>query len=207
MTRPRPARRLSQSVRATSTTLDVVLCLVLLSAAVGVLAAAGPPADDHDPRTASRAATLLASTTVTVEYTPGVDDTASTAGRDVAPSDRRTRVVHGTPAALLARATAVDATGRVDGTETGTAAASANRFADAVADRVRRVLAAVDAHVNVTATAAPVPGSDRRGRVAAGPEVPRDANVAVARVPVPVAVTSTAGGPRPVTIAVRTWST
>ncbi|WP_323674844.1 hypothetical protein [Halorubellus sp. PRR65] len=176
-----PADR-SRADRASSTTLDVVLCLLLLSAAVGVLAAATPPPDGHDPRTADRAAALLSTTTVTVD----------------APGGAR---AHGTLAALLARAALagfhVDASDpgadagdlRTDGSERTTPAGA---FERTIGTRTERALASVDASVNVTASYAPLPGSDAAGEATVGPAVPRDVDVSVARVRVPVGT-----GPNP----------
>jgi hypothetical protein len=202
MTRQRTRTTPSPGERAASTTLDVVLCCLLVSAAVGVLAAASPPADGHDPRTADHAAELLATTTVAVDQPVP----SPTPGRDAREDDAST--VHGTLAALLARAAVADATrnsgvaatttlepatdhgpggnggsgvARVDAGDQGQGA-----FAAAVAARTRGSLSSVDAAVNVTASYAPLPGSDPRGRVAVGPAVPGDVDVAVARFRVPV---------------------
>jgi hypothetical protein len=175
--------------RATSTTLDVVCCLLLVSAAVGVLAAASPPPEGHDARTADRAVGLLSTTTSTVD----------------GPGARR---VHGTLVTLLARAAvadfAVDATGRAGATEstdparsTGATQAAGSTepvggFESAVADRTRTALAGLDASVNVTASYAPLPGSEASGAATVGPAVPRDVDVSVARIRVPVV-----SGPEP----------
>jgi hypothetical protein len=173
--------------RATSTTLDVVVFLLLVSAAVGVLATASPPADGHDPRTADRAAELLATTTV------AVDQPVRSTERD-ARDDRASRV-HGTLAVLLAHAavadvaTTVDARGG-DGRKDGRAA-----FAAAVAERASAPLSSVDATVNVTASYAPLPGTEPRGRATVGPAIPADVDVAVARFRVPVGT-----GPAPGTL-------
>ncbi|WP_227131892.1 DUF7284 family protein [Halorubellus salinus] len=156
----RPRRRRRE--RATSTTLDVVCCLLLVSAAVGVLAATSPPPEGHDARTADRAVALLSTTTTTVD----------------APGERR---VHGTLAALLAHAAvadfAVDATGTTE---------TAGGLESAIANRTRTALAGVDASVNVTASYAPLPGSEASGEATVGPAVPRDVDVSVARIRVPV---------------------
>jgi hypothetical protein len=162
--------------RATSTTLDVVLCLLLVSAAVGVLAAASPPPEGHDPRTADRAIAILSTTTVAVDHEP-----AAVAASDVPADDVGPRRVHGTLAALLARAAVADFA--VDRTER---TASRGAFEGAVANRTRAAFASVDASVNVTASYAPLPGSGANGEASAGPAVPRDVDVAVARLRVPV---------------------
>ncbi|MFC6951695.1 DUF7284 family protein [Halorubellus litoreus] len=164
----------ARSDRASSTTLDVVCCLLLVSAAVGVLAAASPPPEAHDARTADRATTLLSTTTTTVD----------------APGDRRT---HGTLAALLARAAVADfgvpGSGSVD---TSGSPDAGNRFRAGVANRTRTTFAGLDAVVNVTASYAPLPGSEASGEATVGPAVPRDVDVSVARIRVPVG-----SGPNP----------
>ena len=185
MIRPRRRARSSTDERAASTTLDVVLCCLLVSAAVGVLAAAAPPADGHDPRTVDRAAELLATTTV------AVDRPARSPGSRA--SDRQSSTVHGTLAALLARAAVADVA--TDGNPSGSAASDDARgaFAAVVAERARGSLSGVDATVNVTASYAPLPGSEPRGRATVGPAVPRDVDVAVARIRVPVGTGPTPG--------------
>ena len=169
----------------TSTTLDVTLCLLLVSAAVGVLAAAGPPVDDHDPRTADAVADRLTATTVAVDYVLGSGDGTNTPLEGTASVAARERTVQGTPAALLARAAVADLA-VADGAVVGSTPAEASPFERAVANRTGRVVADVDASVNVTATYAPVPGSDVHGRATVGPKPPADADVSVVRVRVPV---------------------
>jgi hypothetical protein len=191
MTRSRRRTTSSTDERAASTTLDVVLCCLLVSAAVGVLAAASPPADGHDPRTADRAAELLATTTV------AVDRSVRSTGRDARGArdarENRASTVHGTLAALLARAAVADATttaaspGRNAASPASDARDGGRRaFAAAVAERARGSLSSVGATVNVTASYAPLPGSDPRGRATVGPAAPAGVDVAVARFRVPV---------------------
>jgi len=182
--------------RALSTTLDVTLCLLLCSAAVGVLAAAGPPPDRHDPATANAAADRLATTTVTVEYAlsdASGDGPVARSGPDERRAEgagRGARSVQGTTAALLARSAVADvAVGDAGNTDS---ASADGQFERAVVARTERVLAGVDARVNVTATYAPAPGSGVRGRTTVGPTAPPGVDVAVARVTVPVG-----SGPRP----------
>lgn len=179
MTRSRIRRTASPGDRAASTTLDVVLCCLLVSAAVGVLAAAAPPNDGHDPRTADRAAELLATTTV------AVDQTAPSPGSR-AGDDDRSSTVHGTLAALLARAAVADVATNANSRDSAAFDGRREAFAAAVAERARGSLSSVDARVNVTASYAPLPGSEPRGRATVGPAVPDDVDVAVARFRVPV---------------------
>lgn len=169
--------------RATSTTLDVTLCLLLVSAAVGVLAAAGPAVDDHDPRTASDVVERITTTTVAVDYAlpAGSGRPSGPLDEGAVPASARQRTVHGTPAAVLARAAVADLA--VDG---ASARPARGAFERAVANRTERAIADVDATVNVTATYAPLPGSDVRGRATVGPTPPPDVDVTVVRVRVPV---------------------
>lgn len=154
--------------RAVSTTLDVTMCLLLVSAAVGVLAAAGPPPGDADPSQAEYAVERLTTTTVAVDHQL---------------SGGSPRTVHGTPAALLAR-TALANLAAVDGGDASDPPASG--FERAVANRTGRVLADLAGRVNVTATYAPCRGSGVRGHTAVGPTPPETADVTVVRVRVPV---------------------
>jgi len=178
MTRPRRRAKSSSDGRAASTTLDVVVFLLLVSAAVGVLAAAAPPADGHDPRTADRAAELLATTTV------AVDQPLRSPGPHA--RDRQSSTVHGTLAALLARAAVADVAATPESAGTEGDGLGRGTFAAVVAERASGSLSSVDATVNVTASYAPLPGSEPRGRATVGPAVPDGVDVAVARFRVPV---------------------
>jgi len=89
-------------MRATSTVLDVLLCLLLVSASAGVIVD-GVPSDDRQTEAhAAAAATTLTATTATVEYRlDPADDPPSWVAN---PSARHRRTAHGTLASLLAEA-------------------------------------------------------------------------------------------------------
>jgi hypothetical protein len=197
--------------RGTSTTLDVTLCLLLVSAAVGVLAAAGPPPNDHDPATADHAAERLTTTTHAVTYHPDDDPGTSAAGgtgAGTAVAAETQRTVHGTLATLLARAAVADF---AIGDLTGHAGAG-SEYARAVRNAVERAVADLPAAVHVTATYAPIAngstlaldggvgrsspeGSERAlvGTASAGPAPPADVDVTVVHVQVPVGASATTG--------------
>lgn len=154
--------------RGVSTVLDVGLCLLLVSAAVGVLYAVPDGSPDERGDVAAPAATTVATSTATVEYQP-------------AAADRR-RVDRGTVASLLARAAVANATLE------GEPVTGDEAYVDAVRSRSKRALAGVAgaARVRVRAQWRPVPGSDLRGTVAVGPEPPQGADVHAATLSVPV---------------------
>ena len=100
-----------RSARGVSTVLDVAVCLLFVSAAVGVVGIhlAGDDEPTVDPDAADRTVELLGSTTVTVQYSfdPAFDHAPADAFDDPdAYSDgERSRVTHGPSAAMLADAT------------------------------------------------------------------------------------------------------
>lgn len=203
---PNSHSSLDRDERGTSTTLDVTLCLLLVSAAVAILAGTAPPGDDHhDPGTAAQVADRLATTTVTVTFDPSASDALrESADRSVSQSER---TVHGTPAMLLARAAVADL--RVNpapienhtGANTHTpslAARPVGSFGHAVETHTRQALVGVDGSVQVVARYTPIGDRARTsdtaivGRVAVGPEPPDDVDVSVRRVRVPVGTSATA---------------
>lgn len=155
----------------TSTVLDGVLCLLLISAAVVTVTTATP----HEPAGAGRAddvASTLATTTATVNYTlasPGTGDGVSTSGG---------RTAHGTLAELLARAAIARAS--VGGQQLSHAR-------DGLVRRVEQTVgAAVRAnHTRVTAAWRPYPGASIGGRVAVGATPPPNVPVHAATLTVP----------------------
>ncbi|GAB6862306.1 hypothetical protein JCM17092_23950 [Haloplanus litoreus] len=157
----------------TSTVLDGVFCLLLISAAVVTVTTATP----QEPAGAGRAADVastLATTTATVNYTltPRPDATGVPL-----PTNRNAfdRTAHGTLAGLLARA----AVGRlsVDGRRLSHARGG---FSRAV---VRAVGAAVRTnHTRITAVWQPYPDASVGGRVAVGGHPPPDVPVHTATI-------------------------
>lgn len=154
--------------RAISTVLDVALCLLLVTAAVGTIAAvpAGDATDSPDARAAAtETARLLGSVTATVEYR------AASRG-----SGRRT---HGTLASLLVEAALADVDVR------GTDLPGGERFGAAVAAAIRPHLAGVGWRGQVVATWRPYPGAHVGATVTVGPSPPPTADVSVAVLTVP----------------------
>ncbi|WP_248897498.1 DUF7284 family protein [Haloplanus halobius] len=145
----------------TSTVLDGVLCLLLISAAVVTVTAATP----NDPVGEGRApnvAEALSTTTASVNYTLVAPDGSPA---DSAPATTLDRTAHGTLTELLARAAvariAVDDR-RLSHTRDGLGRAV-----------VRTVGAAIRAnHTQVTAVWRPHPGSSITGRIAVGAPPP-----------------------------------
>lgn len=187
--------------RAVSTVLDVAVCLLFVTAAVGVLATADRPAP-HRAETADRAVGLLGTTTATVHYPASGDAEASSAACAPDPDGPRPgdcRTAHGTVAALLARAAVADA---ADG---GPSVAGSDRdagsaFELAVRNATRQRLGVVAADWQVVVTWRAYPGAPLAGRVVVGPAPPPGRTVHAATLDVPVAGaerTGTDGRDRP----------
>lgn len=156
-------------MRAISTVLDVALFLLLVSAAVGTVAYAPTSASPESSTDAT--ASLLATTTATVEYDVG----------------GASREAHGTLGTLLSRVAVTNAT--LDETEL---APRTDGFERAVGREVRRTLAAPN-HTAVTATWRPYPGSPLSGRVTVGTRPPKTADVSVSTLTVPTPVDAVDG--------------
>lgn len=175
----------SREGRAVSTTLDVAVCLLFVTAAVGVLATVDRPAPDES-NSADRAASLLGTTTATVHYpAAGPDGAAADGGSlDCAPTpagDRPTscRTAHGSVADLLARAAVADVTGATGG------------FTRGVRNATQQRLAGLPAEWQVVVTWRAYPDAPLAGRVTVGATPPPRTDVHTATLRVPVA----AGGP------------
>jgi hypothetical protein len=168
------------SDRAVSTVLDVGVCLLLVSAAVGTLALPSGAPEQATPR-ADPAATVeaLATGAVSVSYDLDTGGLAGDAARTSA-SGELARVAHGSYAGLLAEAAVENAT--LDGRELSGAS---DGFERQVRAAVRNVTRTTGGRTRVTATWVPYPGAPTRGVVAAGPRPPPDATVAAATMTVP----------------------
>ncbi|MFC4407011.1 DUF7284 family protein [Haloarchaeobius iranensis] len=171
--------------RAVSTVLDVAVCLLFVTAAVGVLATADRPAPD-DSNSADRAASLLGTTTATVHYaTAGGGGTAperATVACRPATGETRPdgcRTAHGTVADLLARAAVADV---ADNESTGP-----SRFEQGVRNATRQRLAGIQASWQVVVTWRGYPDAPLGGRVAVGGGPPPGIDVHTATLRVPVA--------------------
>jgi hypothetical protein len=162
-------------VAVTSTVLDGVLCLLLISAAVVTITTATPEEPVGEGRAADVASTLTA-TTASVNYTltprggtTNVDVPRRAAGLD--------RTAHGTLAGLLARA----AVARIEvGDERLWHARDG--FGRAVVETVRGVVRAN--HTQITAVWRPHPESSIEGRLVIGTAPPPDRPVHAATVDV-----------------------
>lgn len=151
-------------MRAISTVLDVTLCLLFVSAAVGTVVFGPAPVEETDSATPT--ATTLTSSTATVEY--------EIRGHN--------RTAHGTLATLLGRAALVNAS--LEGTDVAA-------FDDAFVSAVRQeITAAVPApnRTQVVALWTPYRGAPIRGTVTVGTEPPPGVEVTAATVSVPVPV-------------------
>lgn len=147
--------------RAVSTVVDVALCMLLVSASVGVLATADPPEATTENRPPPRdVAGVMGAATAEITYTV----------------DSRNRVARGTLADLLAHVARIDA--RAGGATSG--------FRAGVRRETARTLDSVAGPAQVVAVWRPYPGAERTGRVAAGEEPPPGANVAAASITVPL---------------------
>lgn len=169
----------------TSTTLDVALCLLLVSAGALTLATAERPPDAADPATARAPATVetLATTTDTVEYTlaPGAKRANDSLVRfPVTEGPEFERARSGTAASLLAAATVEGVA--VDGERL-------TRTHDGFRRRVRAAVARdVGPRVQVVAVWRPYPGAHVGARTVVGPSPPAGATVHAATLDVPIGV-------------------
>jgi hypothetical protein len=151
-------------MRAISTVLDVSVCLLLVSAAVGTLVLTTPLQDSETG--AGETAELLASTTLSVEY-------------DLRGERRQ---AHGTAGTLLARAAVANAS--TDGLALSPASDS---FRDTVRRAVRQRLAAPN-RTQVLARWRPYRGAALNGTVTVGQSPPPETDVHSATVTVPVSI-------------------
>jgi hypothetical protein len=150
--------------RAVSTVVDLTVCLLLISAAVGTLLISDPPSIDG---TADDTAEQLAATTTNVTETGGA----------------ATRRAYGTHAELLSRAAVANLT--LAGQPVGP---TTEAFRVAVRARVERVLDRAPVRTAVTARFQPYPDAPLEGRVTVGPAPPERATVSTARLSVPLPV-------------------
>lgn len=179
-------RRCIGDDRAVSTVLDVALCLVLMSAAVGVLGIylAGDEVTGHTPETATHAVELLGSTTISVEYTlePALERAPEDAYDD--PDDytrsELTRVTHGPAAGVLADAALANVS-LEDEPLTG----EGRLFATAIEGPIVSEFAVVDADVAVAAYWTPYEGAPLEGRAHIGSAPSPTADVSSVSMTVP----------------------
>ncbi|AZH24957.1 DUF7284 family protein [Haloplanus aerogenes] len=160
----------------TSTVLDGLLCLLLVSAAVVTVTTATPQDPAGEGRAPDVAATL-STTTAAVNYTltPRFETTSVDVPRTGGSFDR---TAHGTLAELLARATVARIT--ADGERLSHAR---DGFGRAVVRAVRGAIRAN--HTQITAVWRPYPASSIAGRLVIGSRPPPDRPVHAATVDVP----------------------
>lgn len=164
--------------RAVSTVLDAALCLLLVSAAVGLLVTHSTPHTGGDE--AAEVATTLGTSTETVTYRPVAPEEPANSSGTVDLSTVENRTDHGTVARLLASAAVADAA--VYGDEL----TPAPNYRDAVRTSVAWIPATADANVEVRATWEPVDGGPLHGEVVVGHPPPPDADVHAASMTVPL---------------------
>ncbi|MFC7214854.1 hypothetical protein ACFQO4_12310 [Saliphagus sp. GCM10025334] len=179
-------RRYIGDERAVSTVLDVALCLVLMSAAVGVLGIylAGDEDTGHTPETATHAVELLGSTTVSVEYTlePALERAPEDAYDDPDDYSRSelTRVTHGPAAGVLADAALANVS-----LEDEPLTQDGRLFATAIEGPIVSEFAVVDGDVAVAAHWTPYEGAPLEGRARIGPTPSPTADVSSVSMTVP----------------------
>jgi hypothetical protein len=179
--------------RAVSTVLDVGLCLVLVSAAVGTLALPiAPEPDGGDGPDAAATTEALATGSVSVAYALDTGGVESQASSGTGPHPEAERVAHGTYAGLLAEAAVENAT-----LGDRPLSRASDGFERQVVAAVRNATAGTGGNTRVRAVWTPYPGAPARGTVAAGPHPPPDAAVSAAATTVPSRF------PRARTLAVR----
>ncbi|UTF53019.1 DUF7284 family protein [Natronosalvus rutilus] len=172
--------------RAVSTVLDVALCLVLMSAAVGVLGIylAGDEDTGHTPETATHAVELLDSTTVSVEYTLEPALERAPEGAYGEPDDytrsELTRVTHGPAAGVLADAALANVS-----LEDEPLTQEGHLFATAIEGPIASEFAVVDGDVAVAAHWTPYEGAPLEGRASIGPTPSPTADVSSVSMTVP----------------------
>ncbi|QGX94694.1 hypothetical protein EI982_07745 [Haloplanus rallus] len=166
----------------TSTVLDGVFCLLLISAAVVTVTTATPREPVGEGRAADVASTL-ATSTATVNYTL-TPRTELTDVEETEDDDAFGRTAHGTLAELLARAAVGELT--VGGRPLSHERAGLSRAV------VRAVEAAVRTNnTRITAVWRPYPNASVTGRIAVGSRPPPDVSVHAATLTVPSGLPAT----------------
>lgn len=167
--------------RGISTVIDVAVCLLLISAAIGTLSlpVAGPSAAPERPDAAATVKSLATGTT-SVTYDLDTGAIAKAGNNRTTPGPEAERVAHGTYAELLAEAAVENAT--LDGQSLSNASDGFERHVGAA---VRTATDSTGARTQVRAIWTPYPGATTRGVAVAGPTPPPGASVAAATITVP----------------------
>jgi hypothetical protein len=175
------------AMRAISTVVDTTLFLLLLGGAAATLvvgtAGVGPPPSVGSA--ADETATLLATTTATVDYELTPTNTDSDGISYDGRAGQFDRTAHGTTAGLLATATRTGA--QVDGERLVPASGG---FERAVRNETRRTVSGRETAVSVTAVWEPYADAPMSHRIHVGPEPPAIADVHAARLTVDSGVES-----------------
>lgn len=180
--------------RAVSSVLDVMVCLLLVSASAVTLTHAPTPADRANRDRGDRADAVLGVVTTSTAW---IEYPADGSGPN--------HTVHGTLANLVAAGAATNAT--ADGDSRRPPRPSTDGYRRAVTGAVRRAIARLDVRVQLVARWRPH-GSHVRGRFVVGPSPPRTANVHAASTTVPWMPTGAARAAPAgeVRLTARTWS-
>ncbi|MEY7850051.1 hypothetical protein AB7C87_12735 [Natrarchaeobius sp. A-rgal3] len=168
-----------RSNRAVSTVVDVSLCLLCITASIGIIAVfLAEDLDRHDPQIADETAQTIATSTTTVEYSiQSIERHDDTGVFDDAEyeADRYERVRHGPLAQLLAAA--VIANLHLDGEPLSHAGVE---FREAVDANVGSELIGANDDVHVVASWEPYEDASIHGETVAGDRPPTDADVSTA---------------------------
>lgn len=164
--------------RGISTVFDVLLFLLIVSAAIGLLVT-GYSEESEQPtmETASDVVTILSTSTETIVYTPDHSTVNTT--------DIDTRSDYGTVAHLLATAAVLEAE------KSGEEIAATPAYTQAVTEATKGATAPVEDRVQVRAIWEPVPDGSVKGEVIVGDSPPPDKDVQAASISIPVAATDT----------------
>ncbi|TYT62740.1 DUF7284 family protein [Natrialba swarupiae] len=168
-----------RSDRAVSTVVDVSLCLLCITASIGIIAVfLAEDVDRHDPQIADETAQTIATSTTTVEYSiqsvERHDDTGVFDGAEYE-ADRYERARHGPLAQLLAAAAIANL--HLDGERLSHAG---GEFREAVDANLGSELIGANDDVHVLATWEPYEDASTRGETVAGDRPPGDADVSTA---------------------------
>lgn len=163
-------------LRATSTTLDVVVFVVLVGAAVGALVGASPGTGPGPTRLPDETADVLATSTTAVSFErSGTIPSSAVLDADESVAVSVDRWAHGTYAELLAAAAVADPS---LGARSLTGAGG--EFRTAVREATLRALPADEADLQVLGVWRPYDRAGLEGRVVVGERPPADADVSVA---------------------------
>lgn len=146
------------SERGISTVVDVMLCLLIVSAAIGMLVYMEDE-QDESPETAGDTAAILGTATASIEYTPSAGE----------PVDTRTD--YGTIASLLAKAAVLNGTVKGEPLTTGDA------YQQAAKRAAEQKLVSIEDGTEITARWEPIENGSLQGKITVGERPPPGADV------------------------------